>query len=106
MTDLAAVFGESHRVLCYGGHMVALEFSLPEPGAWQNLYDWYSFQVIPRLGQWVAGDREAYAYLVASIRQFPPPASVVALMEQAGFGCIRTRSLHHGLVTLYSAWKL
>jgi demethylmenaquinone methyltransferase/2-methoxy-6-polyprenyl-1,4-benzoquinol methylase len=106
MTDLGAALGEARRVLRPGGRFAALEFSALERPLLGRLYDAYSFAVLPRLGEIVARDREAYEYLAESIRRFPGPAVFGPMIEAAGLDRVRARSLNGGLVTLYLAWRL
>jgi demethylmenaquinone methyltransferase/2-methoxy-6-polyprenyl-1,4-benzoquinol methylase len=72
----------------------------------KSLYDIYSFRILPLLGQIVAGDRDAYTYLVESIRRFPPPDVLVRIIEAAGLGQARFRSLTGGIAALHSAWRI
>ena len=77
----------------------------PEP-ALRWIYDRYSFNVIPPLGQALAGDRASYQYLVESIRRFPDQDAFAAMIAAAGFGQVRYRNLSMGIAALHSAWKL
>jgi demethylmenaquinone methyltransferase/2-methoxy-6-polyprenyl-1,4-benzoquinol methylase len=97
---------EAHRVLKLGGHFLCLEFSSVDVPGLDALYELYSFNVIPRIGEMVAGDREAYQYLVESIRKFPKPKAFAAMMEEAGFRRVTYRAMTGGVVALHSAWKL
>jgi demethylmenaquinone methyltransferase/2-methoxy-6-polyprenyl-1,4-benzoquinol methylase len=97
---------EIHRVLKFGSHFLCLEFSSVDVPGLNALYELYSFRVIPRIGQVVAGDREAYQYLVESIRKFPKPKVFAKLIEQAGFRRVSYRAMTGGVVALHSAWKL
>jgi demethylmenaquinone methyltransferase/2-methoxy-6-polyprenyl-1,4-benzoquinol methylase len=72
----------------------------------QGAYDAYSFNVIPRLGQVVAGDRESYRYLVESIRRFPDQETFAGMVRGAGFGQVKYRNLSMGIAALHSGWKL
>jgi len=72
----------------------------------KELYDLYSFRLLPWMGQVVAGDREAYAYLVESIRRFPAQEALVGRMSAAGLGLARYRNLSGGIAALHSAWRL
>ncbi len=97
---------EAHRVLINGGRLMILEFSNPNREYINKLYDAYSFQVIPRLGQAVTQDRESYRYLVESIRHFPDQETFLAMIRDAGFSAAKFRNLSMGIATLYSAWKV
>ena len=72
----------------------------------QPLYDFYSFQVLPSLGQVVTGDRDAYAYLVESIRRFPAQSALSERIAAAGLDRVRYRNLTGGIAALHSAWRL
>ena len=76
---------EAHRVLKIGGRFLCLEFSSVDIPGLDALYELYSFQVIPRVGEAVTGDREAYQYLVELIRKFPKPKAFAQMIETAGF---------------------
>ncbi|HEY5279555.1 MAG TPA: bifunctional demethylmenaquinone methyltransferase/2-methoxy-6-polyprenyl-1,4-benzoquinol methylase UbiE [Pseudolabrys sp.] len=97
---------EAVRVLRIGGRFLCLEFSSIDVPGLDALYELYSFQVIPRIGQAVTGDREAYQYLVESIRKFPRPQAFARMMEQAGFRRVSFRQMTGGVVALHSGWKL
>jgi len=97
---------EAYRVLKIGGRFLCLEFSAVDVPGLDALYELYSFQVIPRIGQAVTGDREAYQYLVESIRKFPKPKRFAAMIEQAGFRRVSFRLMTGGVVALHSGWKL
>ena len=97
---------EAYRVLKSGGRLMVLEFSqLPNP-LLQKAYDLYSFNVIPRMGQTIAGDRDSYQYLVESIRKFPDQDTFLGMIRQAGFGNAKYRNLTLGVAALHSGWKL
>ena len=97
---------EAYRVLKPGGRLMVLEFSqLPVDGL-QKLYDLYSFNVIPRMGQMIANDRDSYQYLVESIRKFPDQESFAAMIRQAGFEQVKYRNLSMGIAALHSGWKI
>jgi demethylmenaquinone methyltransferase / 2-methoxy-6-polyprenyl-1,4-benzoquinol methylase len=104
--QLDAALAEAFRVLRIGGHFVALEFSTCDVPGLDWLYDLYSFQVIPAVGGVVVGDREPYRYLVESIRRFPGPEALAAMMVAAGFGRVSYRVLSGGIVALHSGWRL
>jgi demethylmenaquinone methyltransferase/2-methoxy-6-polyprenyl-1,4-benzoquinol methylase len=97
---------EAYRVLRPGGRLMVLEFSqLPNP-LMQKAYDTYSFNVIPRMGQLIAGDRDSYQYLVESIRNFPDQETFLGMVRTAGFDNAKYRNLTLGVAALHSGWKL
>ncbi|MEO0390277.1 MAG: bifunctional demethylmenaquinone methyltransferase/2-methoxy-6-polyprenyl-1,4-benzoquinol methylase UbiE [Pseudomonadota bacterium] len=97
---------EAFRVLKPGGRLMVLEFSqLPVDGL-QKLYDLYSFNVIPRMGQIIAQDRDSYQYLVESIRKFPDQETFLGMVKSAGFENASYRNLSMGIACLHSGWKL
>lgn len=97
---------EAFRVLRPGGRLMVLEFSQIPNDLLQKAYDLYSFNVIPRMGQAVAGDRDSYQYLVESIRKFPDQETFAAMIRQAGFEQVRYRNLSLGIAALHSGWKV
>ncbi|HEY6702240.1 MAG TPA: bifunctional demethylmenaquinone methyltransferase/2-methoxy-6-polyprenyl-1,4-benzoquinol methylase UbiE [Pseudolabrys sp.] len=97
---------EAYRVLKIGGRFLCLEFSSVDVPGLDVLYELYSFQLIPRVGQAVAGDREAYQYLVESIRKFPKPNVFARMIEAAGFRRVSFTPMTGGVVALYSGWRL
>jgi len=97
---------EAHRVLKPGGRFFCLEFSRVKAAPLRRLYDLYSFSVLPRLGAVVARDRDAYQYLVESIRRFPPQAELAAMMGRAGFEQVGWRDLSGGIAAIHSGWRL
>jgi demethylmenaquinone methyltransferase/2-methoxy-6-polyprenyl-1,4-benzoquinol methylase len=97
---------EAYRVLRPGGRLMVLEFSqLPNP-AMQRAYDLYSFNVISRMGQAIAGDRDSYQYLVESIRNFPDQDTFLHMVRTAGFEQAKYRNLSMGIACLHSGWKI
>ena len=97
---------EAWRVLKHGGHFLCLEFSAVDVPGLDALYDAYSFNVIPAIGNAVTGDAEAYRYLVESIRRFPRPEAFAEMMRTAGFGRVSFQRLSGGIVALHSGWRL
>jgi demethylmenaquinone methyltransferase/2-methoxy-6-polyprenyl-1,4-benzoquinol methylase len=70
------------------------------------LYELYSFQIIPLIGDAVTGDREAYQYLVESIRKFPRPKLFAVMLGSAGFRRVSFTPMTGGVVALHSGWRL
>jgi demethylmenaquinone methyltransferase/2-methoxy-6-polyprenyl-1,4-benzoquinol methylase len=100
MTHKEQALAEMARVLRPGGRLLVLEFSkVAAPLA--KAYDWYSFKVLPRLGQWVTGDGDSYRYLAESIRVHPDQATLKAMMKAAGFGHVDVHNLTGGVVALH-----
>jgi len=103
---IEAALAEFHRMLRPGGRFLCLEFSTVDVPGLDALYDFYSFNVIPALGRAVAGDAEAYRYLVESIRRFPRPQAFADMIAAAGFRRVNWRVLTGGVVALHSGWRL
>ena len=103
---IEAALAEAYRVLKIGGRFVCLEFSAVNVPGLDRLYDFYSFNVIPALGRAVAGDAASYRYLVESIRRFPRPEALAAMMQAVGFARVSFQSLSGGIVALHSGWRL
>jgi demethylmenaquinone methyltransferase/2-methoxy-6-polyprenyl-1,4-benzoquinol methylase len=100
MTNKGRALAEMSRVLRHGGRLLVLEFSkVAAPLA--KAYDWYSFNVLPRLGQWVTGDGDSYRYLAESIRMHPDQATLKSMMNAAGFGHVDVHNLSGGVVALH-----
>ena len=97
---------EAYRVLRPGGRLMVLEFSQLPNHMMQKAYDLYSFNVIPRMGQLIARDRDSYQYLVESIRNFPDQETFLDMIRAAGFGQAKYRNLSLGIAALHSGWKL
>ena len=97
---------EAHRVLRIGGRFLCLEFSSVDVPGLDQLYELYSFNVIPALGGAVTGDADAYRYLVESIRKFPRPAVFAEMMRTAGFRRVSHQPLTGGIVAIHSGWRL
>lgn len=96
---------EAYRVLKPGGSFACLEFS-QVPSSLEKLYDFYAFHIIPRIGEWVAQDREAYQYLSESIRTFLTREELLTLMNKVGFERVRCEIYTKGVVALHRGYKL
>jgi demethylmenaquinone methyltransferase/2-methoxy-6-polyprenyl-1,4-benzoquinol methylase len=105
VTRIDKALAEARRVLKPGGRFLCLEFSRVDISALRRIYDEYSFRVLPVLGQLVAGDADAYRYLVESIRRFPPQDVLARLIAGAGLDVVRYRNLSGGIAALHSAWR-
>ncbi|MBA8905259.1 MULTISPECIES: bifunctional demethylmenaquinone methyltransferase/2-methoxy-6-polyprenyl-1,4-benzoquinol methylase UbiE [Aminobacter] len=97
---------EAWRVLKPGGRLLILEFSEVEMPLLDKIYEAWSFNAIPRIGQAVTGDGEPYAYLVESIRKFPNQQNFAAMITRAGFDRVTFRNYTGGIAALHSGWKL
>jgi demethylmenaquinone methyltransferase/2-methoxy-6-polyprenyl-1,4-benzoquinol methylase len=100
LPHLHQVFQEFRRVLAPGGRVAILEFGRPAPWL-RPIYDALSVTLIPLVGGLLTGDREAYRFLVRSIRTFPEPSHVAAVMTEAGFDEVRWRPIDAGIAVLY-----
>jgi demethylmenaquinone methyltransferase/2-methoxy-6-polyprenyl-1,4-benzoquinol methylase len=96
---------EIHRVLRPGGRVVVLEFSMPERFPIRQLYSFYSFRVMPWIGQWITRERSAYEYLPESVAAFPYGKAFLEKLEQAGFRDTKCTPLTFGIASLYTAEK-
>ena len=97
---------EAYRVLKPGSRFLCLEFSTVTMPGLDKLYDFFSFNVIPRLGRTVTGDAESYQYLVESIRQFPRAEAFAEMIREAGFSRVKYDMMSGGIVALHSGWRL
>jgi len=106
ITNRVLALKEVYRILKPGGRFICLEFSHVENSLLKKIYDVWSFEFMPRIGQKITGDKEAYNYLVESIRQFPSQPELTQMFSEAGFSRVKYRNLSNGIVTLHSGWKL
>ena len=105
VTRIPRALSSMCRVTKPGGRLLVLEFSHPVNPVLSKLYDTYSFNVIPKIGEVVTGDRESYQYLVESIRKHPDQETLKAMMLEAGFDEVRVHNMHGGIVALHIAYK-
>ncbi len=106
VTHIDKALSEARRVLKPGGRFLCLEFSQVQAPILDALYDKFSFSVLPRLGEMVAGDAEAYRYLAESIRRFPPQAKFAKMIEAAGLSQVKVRNMTGGIAAMHSAWRI
>jgi demethylmenaquinone methyltransferase / 2-methoxy-6-polyprenyl-1,4-benzoquinol methylase len=106
VTRKERALAEMHRVLKIGGRALILEFSSLRAGFLKPLYDFHSFEVLPRLGRLMAGDEASYRYLAESIRRHPDQAALKAMLEEAGFARVDVRNLSAGIVAIHRGYRV
>jgi len=106
VTHIQKALEEAYRVLKPGGRFLCLEFSRVDAPGLDALYERYSFNVLPKLGEMVAKDGESYRYLVESIRRFPPQAQFAKMIEKAGLSRVKIRNMTGGIAAMHSAWRI
>lgn len=106
VTHIDLALKEARRVLKPGGRFLCLEFSHVNAPGLDAVYQQYSFTVLPRLGEMVASDGEAYRYLAESIRRFPPQAAFAKMIERAGLSQVKVRNMTGGVAAMHSAWRI
>lgn len=106
VADIPVALKEARRVLKPGGRFMCLEFSRPTTAVMRKAYDAWSFNAIPRIGQWVAKDRDSYQYLVESIRRFPDQNTFKAMIEDAGFSRVTVTNLTGGVAAIHHGWAI
>ncbi|MEK7679220.1 MAG: bifunctional demethylmenaquinone methyltransferase/2-methoxy-6-polyprenyl-1,4-benzoquinol methylase UbiE [Deltaproteobacteria bacterium] len=106
VTRLGAAFKEMARIVKPGGRVICLEFSHVKNPVLAKLYDFYSFSVIPAIGEAVTGNREAYVYLPESIRKFPAQGELKKIMEDAGLYRVRYTDILSGIAAMHTGTKV
>ena len=106
ITDRIKALKEVYRILKPGGRFICLEFSHVESDIVKKLYDTWSFNFMPLIGKRITGEKEAYTYLVESIRQFPTQPELTEMFSEVGFSRVKYRNLSNGIVALHSGWKI
>ena len=106
ITDRNKSLKEIFRILKPGGRFVCLEFSHVENDILKKFYDLWSFKIMPLIGEKVTGNKEAYTYLVESIRKFPTQVELSQMFSEVGFSRVKCRNLSNGIVALHSGWKI
>jgi demethylmenaquinone methyltransferase/2-methoxy-6-polyprenyl-1,4-benzoquinol methylase len=106
VTHIDVALKEAFRVLKTGGRFLCLEFSEVQVPILDRLYDFHSFEIIPRLGKLTAGDAQPYQYLVESIRKFPKQDAFAQMIRDAGFQNVSYRNLTGGVAAIHSGWKI
>ena len=106
MEDWGAALHEMWRVLQPTGHLLILEFSLPQLSILRTLYRFYLHRCLPFLGSFLARQKNAYHYLGDSIEEFPSDVAMRHMLEANGFGAVSVEPLTGGIVTIFTAEKL
>ena len=106
VTNIDKALAEANRVLKKGGRFMCLEFSRVENDILRQVYDTYSFNVIPKVGEMVTKDRESYQYLVESIRKFPDQETFETMIKTAGFKFVTHHNFTNGVVAMHSGVML
>lgn len=106
VTNISKALSEAHRVLLPGGKFICMEFAQVSNEFLSKCYDFYSLNIIPKLGDLIVGDKESYQYLVESIRKFPNQENFIKMMENTGFKINKFVNLTGGVVSLYTGYRV
>lgn len=106
VTHIDRALSAAFRVLKPGGRFMCLEFSQCQVPLLDRVYDFHSFEIIPRLGKLTAGEAQPYEYLVESIRKFPNQERFAEMIREAGFEQVKYRNLSGGIAAMHSGWRI
>jgi len=105
VTDQQKALNDMHRVLKPGGKLMVLEFTEVNIKFLAKIYDFYSFKILPEIGELVAKDRDSYQYLAESIRKHPNQAKLKTMFEKAGFELCKVENMSGGIVAIHTGYK-
>ena len=105
VTDKDKAMRSMRRALKKGGKLIVLEFSKPTNEIFREIYDVFSFEIIPKIGELIANTEESYRYLAESIRMHPTQEELKTMMEEAGFKDCNYENLTNGVVAIHSGVK-
>lgn len=106
MANIPKVFQSANHVLKKGGKLTVLEFTTPPNQFFKSVYDWYSFNIIPQVGDWITRSKESYQYLVESIRKHPKAPELQEMMKNAAFIHTEFEYLTQGIVAIHRGTKI